>query len=699
MASLRKKNVFTPDDKTVRFLYLILKQLDLKSVNWQDVADNIGIKNGHAARMRWSRFKMHAEGTPPQTKTAKAKKDAEKNGKREQEDQGDHTNGRDEKRARFEHGQVSHGFPPYNGFPHPLPPYHMPMPIQMPYQMPMPPPIKNELSVKPEPGAEFRQMSSMPPGLPPPLHPWQAPPPLAPSMAPPKPFCSPFTFDDDEDDVPIKQLISPRKTTVSMADLRLNFPAVAQSDNATEVPLPVVKLETTSNSDPPDTDRPGSLLPPSSPPTSSLSKLPAPQPDTQPTPAPSEPVRQTAPVLPAVRPEPPVIPAQPTNWIPSSHGSLQSPAPPHYRPYPPDYRHPHPQQYQLPYGHHAPYPMDYIQRTMMQPFNTMGYLPNSASPFPQYPVSQQPRVTQKACPIMPFALQREASPSVQNIPAPHASSEITQDPAKEEVPASGGSGQDEAAEPAPSQEDQTTNEVAPRAQSIVLHAVKAEPVSPQLEVTKPVQAENSDVETQQKASPPETQEPGPSSSASNLVAAPNASATEAATPTPTERPAAVKQEQSPTPPPQLTVVAVEQQTVPPPMASPAPQPLQSVAFPPQIRGQSSAQYWPHPHLQTHYFPPHYPPIPYHLSPAPPPYAHPPPYPPPSHHYTPTISTPSFPPNLHTPTDLSDEDCAFDFDFDFSSIQDDLDISMGRIGMEPQFVITGDGEGAGQEESL
>ena len=635
---------------------------------------------------------MHAEGTPPQTKTAKAKKDAEKNGKRDREDQGDHTRAadeRDEKRARFEHGHMPPGFPPYNGFPHPLPPYHMPMP----------PPIKSELSVKPEPGAEFRQMSSMPPGPPLPLHPWQGPPPLAPSMAPPQPSSSPFTFDDDEDDVPIKQLISPRKTTVSMADLRLNLPAGAQSDNATEVPLPVVKLETPSSSDPLDTDRPGSLLPPSSPPISSLSKLPAPQPDTQPTPAPTEPVRQPAPVLPALRPEPPVTPAQPTNWIPSSHGSLQSPAPPYYPPYPPGYRHPHPQQYQLPYGHHVPYPMDYMQRTMMQPFNTTGYLPNSASPFPQYPVSQQPGVTQKACPIMPLALQQEASPSVQNIPAPHASSKITQDPAKQEASASGGPGEDEAAKPPPPQEDQTTNEVVPRAQSIVLHAVKEEPVSPRLEATKTIQAENSHVQTQQKDPTPEIQEPCLSPITSNSVAVSIVSAAETATPTPAEQPVVVKQEQVPTPThhqPAALAAVEPQQTLPTPKASPAPEALQSVAFPPQFGDQSSTQYWPHPHPQPLSFLPHYPPIPYHLSSTPSPYATRSPYPPSSYHYTPTISTPSFPPNLPTPTDLSDEDCAFDFDFDFSSIQDDLDISMGRIGMEPQFVI-GEESGAGQGE--
>ncbi|KPI40051.1 uncharacterized protein AB675_11517 [Cyphellophora attinorum] len=67
----------TADGQT-QFLYLILKQLDLKAVNWQEVADGIGIKNGHAARMRWSRFKAQTEGLPTQSqKKSQKKKDCE----------------------------------------------------------------------------------------------------------------------------------------------------------------------------------------------------------------------------------------------------------------------------------------------------------------------------------------------------------------------------------------------------------------------------------------------------------------------------------------------------------------------------------------------------------------------------------------------------------------------------------------------
>ncbi|SLM39654.1 hypothetical protein LPUS_10243 [Lasallia pustulata] len=53
------------DGQTGKFLYTILKQLDLKSIDWNEVADQLDITNGHAARMRFSRFKQHMEGIPP----------------------------------------------------------------------------------------------------------------------------------------------------------------------------------------------------------------------------------------------------------------------------------------------------------------------------------------------------------------------------------------------------------------------------------------------------------------------------------------------------------------------------------------------------------------------------------------------------------------------------------------------------------
>ncbi|KAI9873376.1 MAG: hypothetical protein M1830_000476 [Pleopsidium flavum] len=52
------------DSATAKFLYTIIKQLDLKSIDWNIVALQLDITNGHAARMRFSRFKQHMEGIP-----------------------------------------------------------------------------------------------------------------------------------------------------------------------------------------------------------------------------------------------------------------------------------------------------------------------------------------------------------------------------------------------------------------------------------------------------------------------------------------------------------------------------------------------------------------------------------------------------------------------------------------------------------
>jgi hypothetical protein len=69
----------SPDGQTARFLYTILKQLDLKTIDWNLVADGLDITNGHAARMRFSRFKQHMEGMPTQARNPKPKKDGGKN--------------------------------------------------------------------------------------------------------------------------------------------------------------------------------------------------------------------------------------------------------------------------------------------------------------------------------------------------------------------------------------------------------------------------------------------------------------------------------------------------------------------------------------------------------------------------------------------------------------------------------------------
>lgn len=51
----------SPHGHTTRFLYLMLKQVDPKQINWQEVADGTGISKGSAAKLRYSRFKRQIE--------------------------------------------------------------------------------------------------------------------------------------------------------------------------------------------------------------------------------------------------------------------------------------------------------------------------------------------------------------------------------------------------------------------------------------------------------------------------------------------------------------------------------------------------------------------------------------------------------------------------------------------------------------
>ncbi len=80
MASLRRNKTLSPDGQTAKFLYTIIKQLDLKAIDWTLVAGSLEITNGHAARMRYSRFKQHMEGATTQPKSPRAGK-KEKEGK------------------------------------------------------------------------------------------------------------------------------------------------------------------------------------------------------------------------------------------------------------------------------------------------------------------------------------------------------------------------------------------------------------------------------------------------------------------------------------------------------------------------------------------------------------------------------------------------------------------------------------------
>ncbi|KOS36828.1 hypothetical protein ACN38_g12396 [Penicillium nordicum] len=73
----QRNKVLETDTPTAKFLYTIIKQLDLKSIDWNRVASDVEISNGHAARMRYSRFRQQMDGTTaankPKRKIKKAK--------------------------------------------------------------------------------------------------------------------------------------------------------------------------------------------------------------------------------------------------------------------------------------------------------------------------------------------------------------------------------------------------------------------------------------------------------------------------------------------------------------------------------------------------------------------------------------------------------------------------------------------------
>ncbi|KLJ06313.1 hypothetical protein EMPG_10297 [Blastomyces silverae] len=74
MANLKRSKTMSADGHTAKFLYTILKQLDLKSIDWNLVASQLEISNGHAARMRFSRFRQHMEGITTTHRTPRPKK-------------------------------------------------------------------------------------------------------------------------------------------------------------------------------------------------------------------------------------------------------------------------------------------------------------------------------------------------------------------------------------------------------------------------------------------------------------------------------------------------------------------------------------------------------------------------------------------------------------------------------------------------
>lgn len=57
----QRDKVLVPNGHTVRFLYLMLKQIDTRQIDWQKVADGTGIATSASARNRYSRFKKQIE--------------------------------------------------------------------------------------------------------------------------------------------------------------------------------------------------------------------------------------------------------------------------------------------------------------------------------------------------------------------------------------------------------------------------------------------------------------------------------------------------------------------------------------------------------------------------------------------------------------------------------------------------------------
>ncbi|PCG90718.1 Hypothetical protein PENO1_097610 [Penicillium occitanis (nom. inval.)] len=73
MTTIRRSKTMPTEGHATRFLYTILKQLDLRSIDWSLVATELDISNGHAARMRYSRFKQQMEVSTTTTVSKPAK--------------------------------------------------------------------------------------------------------------------------------------------------------------------------------------------------------------------------------------------------------------------------------------------------------------------------------------------------------------------------------------------------------------------------------------------------------------------------------------------------------------------------------------------------------------------------------------------------------------------------------------------------
>ncbi|KAL4949653.1 hypothetical protein BDW69DRAFT_202698 [Aspergillus filifer] len=68
----RRNKAIPTDSAPARFFYAMLRQLDLKNIDWNLVASENEISNGHAARMRYHRFRNQVENIQPQKRKPKA---------------------------------------------------------------------------------------------------------------------------------------------------------------------------------------------------------------------------------------------------------------------------------------------------------------------------------------------------------------------------------------------------------------------------------------------------------------------------------------------------------------------------------------------------------------------------------------------------------------------------------------------------
>ncbi|KAJ6116018.1 hypothetical protein N7523_006435 [Penicillium sp. IBT 18751x] len=81
----QRSRMLDTEGQTPMFLYAIIKQLDVKSVDWNRLASDLEISNGHAARMRYSRFMSQLD--PSSVRKYARKKNLEKS--KENESKGD----------------------------------------------------------------------------------------------------------------------------------------------------------------------------------------------------------------------------------------------------------------------------------------------------------------------------------------------------------------------------------------------------------------------------------------------------------------------------------------------------------------------------------------------------------------------------------------------------------------------------------